>query len=144
MMKSLWDFSLRTFSTLRLSSAGTVALRDAPYLQKMLSPLPVSRKVFMLESTRGQPPETFLTIVEPALKLPWVTVRQVMSSIAVISNVTCDLSARSSGSVQLNTRRLGGVDSKTLPVIQTSFSGLWCSHFEPRFQSETFVIFPQY
>jgi hypothetical protein len=46
------------------------SLRDLRYLQKMLSPLPVSKKVFRLESTRGQPQETFLTIVEPALKLP--------------------------------------------------------------------------
>src|SRR5689334_7645960 len=110
----------------------------------MLSPLPVSKKVFRLESTRGQPPDTFLAIVEPVLKLPCVTVRQVMSSIASNSNVTRDLSARSSGSAQDSTRRLGGVDSNTLPVIHTSFSGLWCSHFEPAFQSETFVIFPQY
>src|SRR5450755_1360134 len=124
--------------------AGTAALRDSRYLQKMLSPLPVSKKVFKLESTRGQPQETFLTIVEPALKLPWVTVRQVISSRASVSNVTRDLSLRLSGSAQLSTRRLGGVDSKTLPVIQTSLSGLWCSHFEPRFQSDTFVIFPQY
>ena len=67
-----------------------------------------------------------------------------MPSIASISKVTRDLSARSSGSTQDSTRRLGGVDSKTLPVIQTSFSGLWCSHFEPRSQSDTFVISPQY
>src|SRR4030095_5375538 len=43
-----------------------------------------------------------------------------MSSIASISKVTRDLSARSSGSAQLSTRRLGGLHSKTLPVIQTS------------------------
>src|SRR5688500_4604433 len=39
------------------------------YLE-MLSPLPVSRNDFMLESTRGQPPATLPAIVEPALKLP--------------------------------------------------------------------------
>src|ERR1019366_4579318 len=103
------------------------------YLQKILRPLPVSRKDFMLESTRGQPPETFLTIVEPSLKFPCVTVRNLMSAIASISNVTRDLSARSSGSAQDSTRRLGGVASRTLPVIQTSPSGLWCSHFDPFF-----------
>src|SRR5258706_10036459 len=110
----------------------------------MLSPLPVSKKVFMLESTFGQPVETPFSIFEPVFNLSCVTTRHVMSSVASISNVTRDLSARSSGSAQDNTRRLGGVDSNTLPVIQTSLSGLWCSHFEPFFQSDTFVIFPQY
>src|SRR5690242_3414177 len=124
--------------------AGTTALRDPCYLQKMLSPLPVSKKVFMLESTFGQPLETPFSIFEPAFNLSCVTTRQVISSIASISNVTRDLSARSSGSAQDSTRRLGGLLSSTLPVIQTSFSGLWCSHFEPRFQSDTFVMFPQY
>src|SRR3989449_10734868 len=98
----------------------------------------------MLESTRGQPQETLPAIVEPALKLPWVTVRHTMSLIASISNVTRDLSARSSGSAQLSTSRLGGLHSNTLPVIQTSFSFVVCSHFEPFFQSETFANPAQY
>src|SRR5436305_3410163 len=106
----------------------------------MLSPLPVSRNDFMLESTRGQPQETLPTMDEPALKLSCVTVRQTMPSAGSISNVTRDLSARSSGSAQESTRRLGGMHSKTLPVIQTSrcLSPPMCSHFEPFFQSETF------
>ena len=62
--------TLPNFPHAAADPAGTGALRDSRYLQKMLSPLPVSRKVFRLESTRGQPPETFLTIVEPALKFP--------------------------------------------------------------------------
>src|SRR5690349_18373438 len=37
---------------------------------KMLRPLPVSRKDFMLESTRGQPRETFLNVGEPGVKFP--------------------------------------------------------------------------
>src|SRR5688572_3601972 len=112
----------------------------------MLSPFPVSRYDFMLESTRGQPPATFPAMVEPALKFPCVTVRHTMSSIASISKVTRDLSVRSSGSAQLSTRRLGGMHSKTLPVIQTSrcFSPPMCSHFEPFFQSETFSTPAQY
>src|SRR5260221_7388477 len=113
---------------------------------RMLSPLPVSRKDFMLESTRGQPHETLAAMVEPALKFPCVTVRHTMSSIASISKVTRDLSARSSGSAQLSTRRLGGLLSKTFPVIQTSrfWSPPICSHFEPFFQSETFSTPAQY
>src|SRR6267378_1206568 len=83
---------------------------------KTLSPLPVSRKDFMLESTRGQPQETLPTMGEPALKLPWVTVRHTMFSIVSISKVTHDLSARSSGSAQDSTRRFGGMHSKTLPA----------------------------
>src|SRR5438874_191076 len=112
----------------------------------MLSPLPVSRKDFMLESTRGQPPETLPTIGEPGLKLPWVTMRHTMSPIGSISNVTRDLSARSSGSAQDSTRRLRGLLSKTLPVIQTSrcLSPPMCSHFDPFFQSETFSMPAQY
>src|SRR5271169_342928 len=112
----------------------------------MLSPLPVSRNDFMLESTRGQPRETPRNIFKPVFNLSWVTVRQVMSSIAAISNVTRDFSASLSGSAQLSTRRLGGVLSRTLPVIHTgsaSFSKT-CSHFEPFFQSETFLAPPQY
>src|SRR6266511_2362814 len=112
----------------------------------MLSPLPVSRNDFMLESTRGQPQETLPAIFESALKLPCVTVRHTMSSVASISNVTRDLSPRSSGSAQLNTSRFRGVHSKTLPVIQTSrfSSPPMCSHFEPFFQSETFSTPAQY
>src|SRR5471030_1864096 len=112
----------------------------------MLSPLPVSRKVFRLESTRGQPLETPLNIFEPAFNLSCVTVRQVMSSLISISNVTRDLSARASGSAQDNTRRFGGLLSKTLPVIQASgFSpAVMCSHLEPFFQSEMFASPPQY
>src|SRR3989442_8922488 len=101
----------------------------------------------MLESTRGQLQEALPPIGEPALKLPWVTVRHTMSSIASISKVTRDLSARSSGSAQDSTRRLGGLHSKTLPVIQTSrlsSSPPMCSHFEPFFQSETFSTPAQY
>src|SRR5205809_997402 len=113
---------------------------------KTLSPLPVSRKDFMLESTRGQPHETLPAMVEPALKFPCVTVRHTMSSIASISKVTRDLSVRSSGSAQVSTSRLGGLLSKTLPVIQTSrcSSPPMCSHFEPFFQSETFSTPAQY
>src|SRR5476649_168462 len=93
--------------------AGTAALRNSCHLQKMLSPLPVSKKVFRLESTFGQPLETPFSIFEPAFNLSCVTTRQVMSSVASISNVTRDLSARLSGSAQDNTRRFGGADSKT-------------------------------
>src|ERR1041384_6894778 len=100
----------------------------------------------MLESTRGQPQETLPAMVEPALNLSWVTVRHTWSLIASISKVTRDLSARSSGSAQLSTRRLGGLHSSTLPVIQPSrfLSPPMCSHFEPFFQSETFSMPAQY
>src|SRR5262245_65345875 len=97
---------------------------------KTFRPLPVSRKDFMLESTRGQPEETLPSIVEPALNWSCVTVRHTESPTFSISNVTRDLSLRLSGSAQVNTRRLGGVHSTTSPLIQTSFSGLRCSHFE--------------
>ena len=100
----------------------------------------------MLESTRGQPQETPFNIFEPAVNLSCVTLRHTMSSIGSISKVTRDLSARSSGSAQDSTRRLGGLHSKTLPVIQTSrfLSPPMCSHFEPGFQSETFSTPAQY
>src|ERR1043166_6514032 len=65
--------------------------------EKTLSPLPVSRKDFMLESTRGQPQETLPAIRERALKLPWVTVRHTMSLIGSISKWTADLSGASPG-----------------------------------------------
>src|SRR5689334_19177711 len=52
---------------------------------KMLSPLPVSRNDFMLESTRGQPQATLSRIFEPALNLSCVTVRQTMFSTFSIS-----------------------------------------------------------
>src|ERR1039458_3432074 len=109
-----------------------------------LSPLPVSRKDFMLESTRGQPQETPRNIFDPAFNLSCVTSRHAISSIASISNVTRDTSVSLSGSAQLNTSRLGGLHSSTLPAIQTSFSGLRCCHSEPFFQSETFANPPQY
>src|SRR6266498_5885616 len=69
-----------------------------------------------------------------------------MSSIASISKVTRDLSARSSGSAHVSTRRLGGLLSKTFPVIQTSrfSSPPMCCHGEPFFQSETFSTPAQY
>src|SRR4051794_10710245 len=87
------------------------------HLANTLRPLPVSRKDFMLESTRGQPQETLPAIFEPGLKLSWVTVRQTWSAIFSISKVTRDLSLRSSGSAQVNTNRLGGMLSTTSPVI---------------------------
>ena len=46
-----------------------------------------------------------------------LSVKQVPTELFAISKVTRDLSARSSGSAQLSTRRLGGVHSKTLPMI---------------------------
>src|SRR5436190_6071134 len=98
----------------------------------------------MLESTRGQPQATLPAISEPALNLSWVTVRHTMSLIFSISNVTRDLSLRSSGSIQLITRRFSGVHSNTSPVTHTSFSLVVCSHLEPFFQSETFASPAQY
>src|ERR1043165_5131987 len=94
----------------------------------------------MLERTRGQPQKTLPAMVEPGLNWSWVTVRQTELRIFSISKVTRDLSFRLSGSAQVRTRRLGGSDSRTWPVIQTSFAGLWCAHLEPFFQSETFVM----
>src|ERR1041385_6437597 len=67
-----------------------------------------------------------------------------MSSIFSISKVTRDLSLRASGSAHVSTRRLGGSHSTTVPAIQTSLSGLRCSHFEPFFQSEALAMPPQY
>src|SRR5690349_21549875 len=98
----------------------------------------------MLESTRGQPQETLPAMGEPALNWSCVTVRHTEFPTFSISNVTRDLSLRSSGSIHVKTRRLGGVHSTTSPLIQTSSFGLWCSHFEPVFQSETLVIPAQY
>lgn len=44
----------------------------------------------MLESTRGQTPETLRTMDEPVLNLSCVTVRHTKSLMASISNVTRD------------------------------------------------------
>ena len=89
-------------------------------------------------------PGNFAAIFEPALNcVRHREAHQVFN--ASISNVTRDLSARSSGSAQVSTRRLGGLHSKTLPVIQTCFLPfVTCSHFEPFFQSETFAKPAQY
>src|SRR5271156_913735 len=106
--------------------------------------LPVSRNDFMLESTSGHPRETPRNIFEPAFNVSCVTLRHTRSLIASISYVTRDTSVSLSGSAQLNTSRLGGLHSSTLPIIQTSFSGLRCCHSEPFFQSETFANPPQY
>src|SRR5688500_16342411 len=111
---------------------------------KTSRPWPVSRNDFMLERTRGQPFETLPAMVEPVLNRSCVTVRHTEFPTFSIWNVTRDLSFRLSGSAQVKTRRFGGALSITSPVIQTSFSGLRCSHFEPFFQSETFVIPAQY
>src|SRR3954466_10763221 len=111
---------------------------------KTSSPFPVSRNDFMLERTRGQPKETLLGIFELALNLSCVTVRHTMLLIFSISKVTRDSSFRSSGSAHVNTRRLAGMHSITLPTTQASPSLVTCSHFEPFFQSETFASPAQY
>src|ERR1051326_9117348 len=98
----------------------------------------------MLERTRGQPQEPLPAIFDPSLNLSCVTVRQTMSSIDSIAKVTRDLSLRSSGSIQVKTRRLEGTLSTTSPVIQISFSLATCCHFEPFFQSDTLAIPAQY
>src|SRR6185312_7003341 len=84
-------------------------------LQKIFNPFPVSRNVFRLDSTFGQPAATFSAMSEPVLKLSCVTVRQTMSSTGSISNVTRDSSFSLSGSSHVNTNRFGGALSITLP-----------------------------
>ena len=111
-----------------------------------LIPLPVSRNDFMLESTRGQPQETFSAMTEPALNSPCVTFRRTMSSICSISKVTRELSAPSAGLAQVSTSRLKGMLSNTSPTRDTvrCSSSLMCCHFEPFFPSEIFSRPPQY
>src|SRR5205814_2067499 len=82
--------------------AGFAQSRSCP--AQTLRALPVSRKDFMLESTRGQPRETLPAMTEPGLKSPCITLRRTMSSIGSISKVTRELSAVSAGSAQVSTK----------------------------------------
>jgi len=90
-------------------------------------PLPVSRKDFRLESTRGQPPFTLPGIVEPALNWSCFTVRHTESLTVSISNVTRDLSLRSSGLAQdsrdvIVIPKTNNV-SRLIPISVSGFSG---------------------
>src|SRR5580700_8944149 len=130
----------------RLWQEDCQARPQPPFISQISIALPVSRKDFMLESTSGQPWETLSFITEPGLKSPWTTLRRTMSLTGSISSVTRDSSAVSSGSAQVNTRRLGGTLSRTLPTQYASLSSSseTCFHWEPSFQSETFELPPQY
>ena len=72
----------------------------------------------MLESTRGQPPLTFLTILEPALNWSCVTVRQTESPTFSISNVT-----RVRFMLKDNCLVSIGGNDKTVIVWATDFGG---------------------
>jgi hypothetical protein len=74
----------------------------------------------MLESTRGQPQDTPFSIPERGVRPAWVTRRLTTSFRRSISKVTRDFSDGSSGSIQVKTRRLGGLHSNTSPIILTA------------------------